>query len=82
MTNESAIEVLREIWRYKDSKIYTDGHIREALVMAINALENKDETCETCRHKEDRVYDAFRKCEVPCDFCTRSEKGRIDMYVK
>lgn len=39
MTNEEAIEILEERWRYSKTYKYTDAEIREAFDMAIKALE-------------------------------------------
>ena len=42
MTNEKAIEILEECWRYARTYKYTDAEIREAFDMAIKALEQED----------------------------------------
>lgn len=39
MTNEEAIEILEERWRYSKTYKYTDAEIREAFDTAIKALE-------------------------------------------
>lgn len=41
MTREEAIEVLKELWRYEKSYKYTDSQIRDAINMAIKALEER-----------------------------------------
>ncbi len=40
MTNEEAIEVLKDLWRYEHSE-FSEKDIREALDMAIRALKNE-----------------------------------------
>ena len=46
MTNKKAIEILEECWRYSKTYKYTDAEIREALDMAIKALEKESEVKE------------------------------------
>lgn len=82
MTNQTAILILDSLMRDDDTGIYTKMQIREALCTAMKVLEDKKQTCETCRYKTCRTYDAFRRCTVPCDFCIRSVEGRMDMYAK
>lgn len=41
MTNEEAIRVIKELWRYKDCG-HSDKEVREALDMAIESLERSD----------------------------------------
>ena len=51
MTNEKAIEILEECWRYAKTYKYTDAEIREAFDMAIKALE-----IELLTDKEQRIF--------------------------
>lgn len=44
MTRKEAIEIMQELWRYKEPDIYTETEIRQALDIAIKALEQ--EPCE------------------------------------
>ena len=39
MTIEEAIEILKELWRYKETTKYTDAQIRKALDMAIAIIK-------------------------------------------
>lgn len=82
MKDQTAILILDSVRRGDDTGVYTKMQIKEALCVAMNALEDKNQTCDTCRYKACRTYDAFRRCTVPCDFCIRSVEGRMDMYVK
>ena len=39
MTRKVAIEILEELWRYKDTEKYTEQQIRNAITMAIRSLD-------------------------------------------
>jgi hypothetical protein len=61
MTNEKAIEILEECWRYSRTYKYTDAEIREALEIAIKALEQQpSEDCISRTELLSRI-DAERK---------------------
>ena len=45
MTNKEAVLILRALWAYKEPN-YTEKEIREALDLAIDALENVDQLGE------------------------------------
>ena len=56
MTNEEAIEILEERWRYSKTYKYTDAEIREAFDMAIKALEQQ--SCEDCISRQEVLEQA------------------------
>ncbi len=44
MTNSEAIELLKGV------AVYADTEYKKALTLAISALENQEQSCDTCRH--------------------------------
>lgn len=51
MKREEAIVIIQELWRYKETDKYTESEIRQALQMAIKALEQETVTefADRCR---------------------------------
>ena len=49
MTNEKAIEILKELWRYSNTDKYSESEIRKAINIAINAVEAVDYDCADCK---------------------------------
>lgn len=67
MTNEEAIEILEERWRYSKTYKYTDAEIREAFDMAIEALKHSEKfqqkaevVISQLRADRDRLEEAHR----------------------
>jgi hypothetical protein len=48
MTNEKTIEILKELWRYSNTDKYSESEIREAIKIAIKAVEQVDYDCADC----------------------------------
>lgn len=48
MTNEEVIEILKELWRYSNTDKYSEEEIREAIKIAIKAVESVDYDCADC----------------------------------
>ena len=48
MTNEKAIEILKELWRYEKTDKYSEQEIREAIKIVIKAVEAVDYDCVDC----------------------------------
>lgn len=71
MTQEKTIEILQDLWRYEKVK-YTDKEVREAIEMAIKALE-KRKTGRWIREYQGRktpVIDKNGKVQESC-FCSK-----------
>ena len=49
MTNEKTIEILKELWRYSNTDKYSESEIREAIKIAIKAVESVDYDCADCK---------------------------------
>lgn len=58
MTSKKAIEILEECWRYEKTYKYTDAEIREALDLAIKALEFMIDVEKKCEES------FIRSCEM------------------
>lgn len=58
MTKEKSIEIIQELWRYKETDKYIETEIRQALDMAIEALAQK--SCEDAISRE-AVIDGISK---------------------
>lgn len=56
MTEEEAIEILEERWRYSRTYKYTDSEIREAFDMAIKALEEVSRLPENLHREREQAY--------------------------
>lgn len=48
MTNEEVIEILKELWRYSNTDKYSESEIREAIKIAVKAVEAVDYDCADC----------------------------------
>lgn len=64
MTIEKAIEILQELWRYKETDKYTEAEIRQALEMAIKALENKP---RFILHSDGKIEQIIEPCDDVLD---------------
>lgn len=71
MTNEEAIEILEECWRYSKTYKCTDAEIREAFDMAIEALKHSEKfqqkaevVISQLRADRDRLADAIEKIKA------------------
>jgi hypothetical protein len=58
MTNEETREILEDLWRYKTSDVFSEEEIREALDLAIEALEQQPS--DDCISRE-AVMKCFKK---------------------
>ncbi len=63
-TTEETIEILQELWRYKKTDKYTESEIRQALEMAIKALENKP---RFILHSDGKIEQIIEPCDVVLD---------------
>lgn len=68
MTNEEAIEILKDLWRYEHSE-YPEKDIRKTLDMAIKALEQ--ESCEDVM----AIHTQGLAEGIRCAMCTNSIKS-------
>ena len=48
MSNEKAIRILKELWRFEKTDKFSEEEIRQALSIAINAIEAVDYDCADC----------------------------------
>ena len=48
MSNEKAIRILKELWRFEKTDKFSEEEIRQALNIAINAIEAVDYDCADC----------------------------------
>ena len=48
MSNEEAIRILKELWRFEKTDKFSEDEIRQALSIAINAIEAVDYDCANC----------------------------------
>jgi len=46
MTNQEAIEILKDLWRYEHSEKFSEKEIRNALEKGIEALKNQSSLIE------------------------------------
>ena len=60
MPNEEAIGILKELWCFEKSERYSDKQIREALDMAIEALNTETKKCPICGN------DLYEYCFMCC----------------
>lgn len=73
MNNDIAVEILRELWRYKTTDKYTEIEIRRALETAIEAVNGLRQHGEwipiTYRPMDEEEYEDFKKefCELPVE---------------
>lgn len=59
ITNEQAIEILKDLWRYEHSE-FSEKEIREALEKGIEALENQKTIIDELEKIKDKVIrDAY-----------------------
>lgn len=59
MTEEKTIEILQELWRYKETDKYTEAEIRQALDTAIKALDNKP---KFLLHSDGKIEQIIEPC--------------------
>ena len=59
MTENEAIEILEERWRYSRTYKYTDAEIREAFYMAIKALGQQP--CDDCISRKATIDAIYKK---------------------
>lgn len=55
MTREETIEILQELWRYKETDKYTESEIRLALDIAIQTLKNQTKSFLQSRGRIERI---------------------------
>ena len=48
MSNEEAIRILKELWRFEKTDKFSEEEVRQALSIAINAIEAVDYDCVDC----------------------------------
>ena len=65
MTIEKAIEILQELWRYKETDKYREAEIRQALDLAIQALKQKPKT----GHWTEKFNDIEGEVRFTCSSC-------------
>ena len=49
MSNEKAIRILKELWRFEKTDKFSEEEVRQALSIAINAIEAVDYDCANCK---------------------------------
>lgn len=76
MTREEVVEILKELWRYETSTKYNGEQIREALCVAIEAVEKESRAvmCNDCIYR-DKHYCRYYHIYIRLDgFCGKGEE--------
>lgn len=64
MTIEKAIEILQELWRYKETDKYREAEIRQALDVAIQTLKNQP---RFILHSDGKIEQIIEPCDDVLD---------------